>query len=286
MNEIVIEEKEGIESMIYEVRGVQVMLDSDLAKLYECKNGTKEVNQAVKNNKDKFPIDFYFQLTQTELRILWSKNLTANKMSRILPHVFTEQGIAMLATVLHTKVASSVSINIMRAFVIVRKYVSNNILLNYEDRKMLIRHDSEIKLLQESFDKLNERTKVNTIFYEGQIYDAYSLLIDILSMANKEVIIIDNYAGKELLDILKVINVKIIIVSKNIDEALKNKYVKQYNNVKFINSDIFHDRFIIIDRNILYHSGASFKDLGKKCFAISKIDDSNILNNLLKNIQK
>lgn len=286
MNEIVIEEKEGIESMIYEVRGVQVMLDSDLAKLYECKNGTKEVNQAVKNNKDKFPIDFYFQLTQTELRILWSKNLTANKMSRILPHVFTEQGIAMLATVLHTKVASSVSINIMRAFVIVRKYVSNNILLNYEDRKMLIRHDSEIKLLQESFDKLNERTKVNTIFYEWQIYDAYSLLIDILSMANKEVIIVDNYAGKELLDILKVINVKIIIVSKNIDEALKNKYVKQYNNVKFINSDIFHDRFIIIDRNILYHSGASFKDLGKKCFAISKIDDPNILNNLLKNIQK
>ena len=283
MNEIVIEE-EGIESMIYEVRGVQVMLDSDLAKLYECKNGTKEVNQAVKNNKDKFPIDFYFQLTQTELRILWSKNLTANKMSRILPHVFTEQGIAMLATVLHTKVASSVSINIMRAFVIVRKYVSNNILLNYEDRKMLIRHDSEIKLLQESFDKLNERTKVNTIFYEGQIYDAYSLLIDILSMANKEVIIIDNYAGKELLDILKVINVKIIIVSKNIDEALKNKYVKQYNNVKFINSDIFHDRFIIIDRNILYHSGASFKDLGKKCFAINKMEDEEILFGLLNKI--
>ena len=283
MNEIVIE-KESIESMIYEVRGVQVMLDSDLAKLYECKNGTKEVNQAVKNNKDKFPIDFYFQLTQTELRILWSKNLTANKMSRILPHVFTEQGIAMLATVLHTKVASSVSINIMRAFVIVRKYVSNNILLNNEDRKMLIRHDSEIKLLQESFDKLNERAKVNTIFYEEQIYDAYSLLIDILSIANKEVIIIDNYAGKELLDMLKVINVKIIIVSKNIDEALKNKYEKQYNNVKFINSDIFHDRFIIIDRNILYHSGASFKDLGKKCFAINKIESEEILFELLNKI--
>ena len=284
MNEIVIEEKESIENMIYEIRGVQVMLDSDLAKLYECKNGTKEVNQAVKNNKDKFPIDFYFQLTQTELRILWSKNLTANKMSRILPHVFTEQGIAMLATVLHTKVASSVSINIMRAFVILRKYVSNNVLLNNEDRKMLIRHDSEIKLLQESFDKLNEKTKVNTIFYEGQIYDAYSLLIDILSMANKEVIIIDNYAGKELLDILKVVNVKIIIISINIDEVLKNKYEKQYKNVKFINSDIFHDRFIIIDRNILYHSGASFKDLGKKCFAVNKIESEEILFGLLNKI--
>ena len=120
--------------------------------------------------------------------------------------------------------------------------------------------------------------------YEVQIYDADSLLIDILSMANKEVIIIDNYAGKELLDILKVINVKIIIVSKNIDEALKNKSVKQYNNVKFINSDIFHDRFIIIDRNILYHSGASFKDLGKKCFAINKIESEEILFELLNKI--
>ena len=112
-----LKEELNIENMIYEIRGKQVMLDSDLAKLYECKNGTKEINQAVKNNPDKFPNDFYFRLSEVELKYLRSKNLTANRKSRSLPYVFTEQGIAMLATVLHTPVAAEVSVNIMRTFV-------------------------------------------------------------------------------------------------------------------------------------------------------------------------
>ena len=285
MNEIVVEEKESIENMIYEIRGVQVMLDSDLAKLYECKNGTKTINQAVKRHINKFPERYMFQLTEIEYKNLKSQFGTTNLNNyggvRKLPFAFTEQGVAMLATIIHTGAADGISMQIIDAFVAMRKYISRDLVRNND---ILVNHENRLLKLEQSFDKLNERTKVNTIFYEGQIYDAYSLLIDILSMANKEVIIIDNYAGKELLDILKVINVKIIIVSKNIDEALKNKYVKQYNNVKFINSDIFHDRFIIIDRNILYHSGASFKDLGKKCFAINKIESEEILFELLNKI--
>ena len=126
--------------------------------------------------------------------------------------------------------------------------------------------------------------KINTIFYEGQIYDAYSLLIDILSKAKEEVIIIDNYAGKELLDIIKDIKQNIKIVSSNIDSTLKKKYESQYSNVTFINNNTFHDRFIIIDRKELYNSGASFKDLGKKCFYIGKIEDKEYLRNIIKKI--
>ena len=139
-------------------------------------------------------------------------------------------------------------------------------------------------MLEESFNKLEEKIKLNSIFFEGQIYDAYSLLLDILNKSSIEIIIIDNYAGKELLDILRNINKDIIIISKNINDALKKKYLSQYKNIKFIHSDSFHDRFIIIDKKILYHCGSSFKDLGKKCFAISKIENINKLNNLLKEI--
>ena len=279
-----LKEELNIENMIYEIRVKQLMLDSDLAKLYECKNGTKEINQAVKNNPDKFPNDFYFRLSEVELKYLRSKNLTANRKSRSLPYVFTEQGVAMLATVLHTPVAAEVSVNIMRAFVKMRKYISANLIEQDNMKNMLIKHDNEIKLLQESFSKLEKKEKINHIFYEGQIYDAYSLLIDILSKVKEEVIIIDNYAGKELLDIIKDISVDIKIVSSNIDSTLKKKYESQYSNVTFINNNTFHDRFIIIDRKELYNSGASFKDLGKKCFSLNKIEDKEILSNIIKKI--
>ena len=129
-----------------------------------------------------------------------------------------------------------------------------------------------------------EKTKVNSIFYEGQIYDSFSLLLDIFKSAKKEITIVDNYAGKELLDILRKIDRSIVIVSKNIDNTLKNKYEGQYNNVTFINNISFHDRFIIIDRKKLYCCGASFKDLGKKCFAISEFNDQDYLDKLLKTI--
>ena len=286
MNEIIEKEPIKVENMIYEIRGKQVMLDRDLAKLYECANGTKTINLAVKRHIKRFPERFMFQLTEKELNELRFQFETTNNMSRTMPYAFTEQGVAMLATILRTKVAEEVSIRIMDAFVEMRKYINNNLIEQTYINKLVIKDHERINLLEESFSKLEEKTKRNSIFFEGQIYDAYSLLIDILNTSRNEIIIIDNYAGKELLDILKDINKNITIISKNISDELEKKYLSQYQNINFIHSVSFHDRFIIIDDQILYHCGSSFKDLGKKCFAISKIEDKNILNNLVKEIYK
>ena len=286
MNEVVIDNL-NIENMIYEIRGKQVMLDSDLAKLYQCKNGTKEINQAVKNNPDKFPERFSWKLNTSDSYEFLVKKFDQKIETRggkyKNPRVFTEQGVAMISTILKSKVATETSIRIMDAFVYMRKYISNNF---YKNEKILINHENRILMLEESFDKLNEKQKINTLFYEGQIYDAYSLLMDILSKAKEEVIIIDNYAGKELLDIIKDISIDIKIVSSSIDSTLKKKYESQYSNVTFINNNTFHDRFIIIDRKELYNSGASFKDLGKKCFSLNKIEDKEYLENIIKKIGK
>ena len=282
MNEIIEVGTLNIEDMIYEIRGKQVMLDSDLAKLYNVE--TKRINEAVKNNPNKFPERFCFRITESDFISLKSKISTSKGGSRKGHNVFTEQGIAMLSTILKSKVATETSIRIMDAFVYMRKYISNNLIEQKYINKMVFDHDNEIKLLQESFSKLEEKEKINHIFYEGQIYDAYSLLMDILSKAKNEIIIIDNYAGKELLDIIKDISVDIKIVSSNIDSTLKKKYESQYSNVTFINNNTFHDRFIIIDRKELYNSGASFKDLGKKCFSLNKIEDKEILSNIIKKI--
>ena len=287
MNELVVKENEKIENLIYEIRGKQVMLDSDLGKLYGCVNGTKDINKAVKRNIDRFPEDFYFQLTKEEYYdILQLKNqkmeLEHGKFVKYLPFAFTEQGVAMLASVLKTEMASKTSVNIMRAFVLMRRYISTNLVEQKYINNQVLKNTEDIKILKETFDEF--KPKINSIFYEGQIYDAYSLLMDILNKANNSIIIIDNYAGKELLDILKDINKPITIISKNINETIKNKYLKQYNNITFINNNTFHDRFIIIDNNILFTCGASFKDLGKKCFCLSRIEDKEILNSLLKKI--
>ena len=189
----------------------------------------------------------------------------------------------MLASVLKTEMASKVSVNIMRSFALLRRYISTNLVEQKYINNQVLKNTEDIKILKETFDEF--KPKINSLFYEGQIYDAYSLLLEILNKSKENIIIIDNYAGKELLDILKNINKNIIIVSKNIDEITKNKYLKQYNNITFINNDTFHDRFIIIDKEILYTSGSSFKDLGKKCFCISKIEDKEILNNILTKIK-
>ena len=145
MNEII--EKEKVEDLIYEIRGKQVMLDSDLARLYECKGGTKVINQAVSRNIERFPKDFYFQLTKSEYDELRSQIVTAksNNMSRTLPYVFTEQGVAMLASVLRTKIAAEVSVNIMRAFVMMKKYISSNLLDDKEVTIPLINNVNRIK---------------------------------------------------------------------------------------------------------------------------------------------
>ena len=286
MNNTVVSDNIKIENMIYEIRGKQVMLDSDLADLYGCKNGTKEINQAVKNNIEKFPERYCFRITEKEYSSLKSKILTSKGGSRKGHTVFTEQGVYMLATILKGKLATSITIAIMDAFVAMKSIINTSLIEQKYINSLVLEHDNEIKLLQESFNKLNTKENNNHIFYEGQIYDAYSLLIDILSKAKKEIIIIDNYAGKKLFDIIKDINIKVKIYTENIDNISKEKYEKQYNNLEIINTNIFHDRFIIIDNKILYHSGASFKDLGKKCFAITKMEDNNILQELLNKLKK
>jgi len=284
MNEIIEKEKMLIEDMIYEVRGVQVMLDSDIAKLY-CVE-TKRVNEAVKNNPDKFPERFSFVITDLEKNNLWSKFSTANisSKSRTNPRVFTEQGLYMLATILKSKVATSVSIAIMDAFVKMRQYINyNKNFLPYKFMLLENKVDDNTKRINELFNKFDPKVMVKDyIFFEGEFYDAYSLLLDILSLSQEEIIIIDNYAGKNLLDLLKNIDKKIIIVSKNIDEILKRKYEEQYNNITFVNNHSFHDRFIIVDRKKLYSCGASFEDLGKKCFTINELNDEFYLNRILR----
>lgn len=227
-------------------------------------------------------------LTIAETKTLRSKISTLEikgqgKYSKYASRVFTEQGIYMLATILKSKAATEVSIRIMDTFVKMRHYINyNKTLLPHRFLLLEEKVDKNTKRIDELFDKFSPKDIVKDyLFFAGELYDAYSVLLDIFNRANEEIIIIDNYAGKELLDVLKNINRKIIIVSKNIDVTLKKKYEKQYNNVTFINNNSFHDRFIIIDRNVLYSCGASFKDLGKKCFAINEFTDNEYLIKLL-----
>lgn len=218
-NEIVLKEQVIIENLIYEVRGTQVMLDSDLAKLYGCVNGTKTINQAVKRNVERFPEDFYFQLTKEELISLQSQIGTTNlnNMSRTLPQVFTEQGVAMLATILRTRIASDMSITIMRAFVTMRRYLSNNLIKQKYINDLVLEDHNKIKTLENSFKKFEEKRKVNEIYFNGQIYDAYSKIIEIFKNAKENLVIIDSYADTNVLDIIKKLKIRVIIITKKIN---------------------------------------------------------------------
>ena len=276
-----IEKENKIESMIYEIRGVQVMLDSDLAKLYECANGTKSINQAVKRHLNKFPQRYMFQLNKIEYENLKSQTGTTRLSNyggvRKLPFVFTEQGVAMLATILHTSVADEISMRIIDAFVYMRKYLSNDTKNN-----ILINHEERILKLEKSFDKFSNKDL--SIIYEGKIYDAYSIMLDIFNEAKEEIIVVDNYVNKELLDVLRNINKNIIILSKNIGNELKMKYERQYTNSVFIENNPFHDRYIILDRKDVYVSGMSLKDIGKKYSYIYKINEELFITELLKRV--
>ncbi len=282
-NSIILKENEKIENLIYEIRGKQVMLDSDLAKLYECKNGTKVINQAVKRNITKFPERYCFQLTETEYRNLkfhfGTSSLNNYGGVRKMPFVFTEQGVAMLATVLKTPVADAVSMRIIDAFVYMRRYLSGEIGSN-----MLVNHEERILKLEEQFNKFS--SKRNTIIYEGKIYDAYSVMLDIFNEAKDEIIIVDNYVNKELLDILREVDKKIIVISNNMNNELIKKYESQYDNTQFVSDNPFHDRYIILDRKEVYASGMSLKDVGKKYSYINKIEESIFINELIKRIIK
>ena len=295
MNEIIVKDNIKIENLIYEIRGKQVMLDSDLAMLYGCKNGTKSLNLAVKRHINRFPERFMFQLTKEEYSSIYSRfqfeTLNKNNQKqglniKYLPYVFTEQGVAMLSAILKTDVAEEISIKIMDAFVAMKNIINTSLIEQKYINSLVLEHDNEIRLLQESFNKLSTKEKINHIFYNGQIYDAYSLLIDILNKAKKEIIIIDNYAGKELFDITKDIKVNIKIYTKNIDEVSKKKYMQEYSNIEIMTTDIFYDRFIILDNKELYNLGSGLKDIGKKCTSINRIEDSTILKELISRLTK
>ena len=286
---------EEIKNLIYTIRGKQVMLDSDVAMLYNTE--TRKINQTVKRNVERFPEDFCFKLNVNEMEemrsqfVIASKKIDKYRNIRYQPYVFTEQGIAMLSALLKSEIAIKVSVNIMKAFIEMRKFVSLNgkvfERLNSMEYKLL-EHD---KKFDKVFNQLQKEEGIKQkIFFEGQIYDAYSLIIDIIQKANNKIVIIDNYVDKSILDMLtkKQENVEVIIMTSTKNSNIQNidvqKFNKQYPTLKLGKTDSFHDRFIIIDNKELYHCGASIKDLGKKCFGINKIEDKRYLNEIINNI--
>ena len=294
MNEVVVKNDINIENLIYEIRGVQVMLDSDLAKLYECANGTKTINLAVKRHINRFPERFMFQISKDEYyKILRFQSetleLEQGKYSKYLPYAFTEQGVAMLATVLRTRVAEEVSIKIMDAFVAMRKYISTNLIEQKYINILVLEDHEKIKALESSFAKFEEKRKVNEIYFNGQIYDAYSKIQEIFNEAKQGLIIIDSYADYTLLDIIKRLNVKTTIITKPNNLLTKQdiiKYSKQYNNLKVIYDNTFHDRYFILDNKIVYHCGASINRIGYKTFSITLINDEEICQTLISKAYK
>ena len=272
---------EEIQNLIYTIRGKQVMLDSDVANLYHTE--TRAINQALKRNIDRFPEDFCFQLTEDEMENMRSQFVIAYKRNnRYLPYVFTEQGIIMLSSLLKSEIAIKVSVKIVEAFVRMRHYLRDNGQLFERVTTLEYQQIENNKKFDLVFDKLQEKQIENQrIFYDGQIYDAYSLIIDIIKRAESKITIIDNYIDDSVLKMLskKKENVEVVILTSNkcnIQNIDIQKFNKQYPTLKVAKIDKFHDRFIILDEKELYHIGASIKDLGKKCFAINRIENNDI----------
>lgn len=290
INSLVVQDNisnEEIKNLIYTIRGKQVMLDSDVARLYHYE--TRRINETVKRNIERFPIEFCFQLTSKEYETLKSQIATSNMRGgkQKLPYVFTEKGILMLSGLLKNEVAIEVSIKIVEAFVEMRKFISSNgqlfeRLTNVEYK--LLEHD---KKFDKVFDQLQHEENIKQkVFFEGQIYDAYSLIIDIIKKANKKILIIDNYIDDSVLKMLvkKNKNVEVVILTSdksNIQRIDIQKFNKEYPILKVAKTNKFHDRFIVIDNKEMYHLGASIKDLGKKCFGINKIEDIEIINKVI-----
>ena len=285
MNNLVKDEI-NIENLIYEIRGVQVMIDSDLANLYQVE--TKRINEAVSRNPEKFPERFSFKITEREFNLLKSQISTSKGGSRKGHRVFTEQGVAMLATILKSKVATQISINIMDAFVAMRKFISDNLLEQRYINNLVIEHDSQIKLLQDLFQKFEEKKKVNEIYFDGQIYDAYSKIQEIFKEAKSKLVIIDSYADNTILDIIKRLNVDVLIITKQNNLLTKQdieRYNKQYNNLTVKYDNTFHDRYFILDDKVVYHCGASINRIGYKTFSITKINDDAVCKSLINKIK-
>ena len=288
-------EIEDIKKLIFTIRGKQVMLDSDVAKLYKYE--TKNVNKAMKRNIERFPEDFCFHLTLKELEEMWFQNGTTfeklnlkYRSEKYLPYVYIEQGIAMLSGVLKNEIAIQISIKIIRAFIEMRRFLVSNGQIFERLTKIeykLLEQDKKIENLFEKFDQ-SEKIK-QKIFFEGQIWDSYELIINIIKTAQSKILIIDNYIDDSIFKMLqkKKNNVTAVVLTSHNSKINKldvKKFNEQYPVVKLAVTNKFHDRFIIIDNKELYHCGASLKDLGKKCFAISKIEDNEILKRINENI--
>ena len=291
-----------IQNMIYVIREKQVMLDSDLALLYQVE--TKALNQAVKRHLDRFPEGFRFQLSEDEYESLRSQIVTSKGSGgrRYLPYVFTEQGIAMLSAVLKSKIAAQVSIRIMETFVEMRKYLANSALLlekvnNLELRQMeMVSRQSELEQatnerFERVFDYIEAHKEENQkIFYDGQIFDAFSLISELIRQAEKTIVLIDGYVDLATLNILAKkkegvdVSLYTLPCTKLTAQDIIN-FNSQYPYLKMKKISAFHDRFLILDNTFGYHIGASIKDAGKKCFGINKIEDIGVVNDLLQRVK-
>ncbi len=281
MQNLIINEN-NIKNKIHNIRNQQVMLDRDLAELYGVKS--IRLREQVKRNIERFPSDFMFQLSENEVDFMVSQNAIPSKqhLGGNLPYVFTEQGVSMLSAVLKSEMAVIMSVKIIRAFIEMRKLISQNISMFERFERI----EQKLNIHDENFDKLFDALENKTlkpkqgIFYDGQVFDAYSFINDLLKLAIDEVILIDNYIDEIVFTLFsKYPNIKIQIYTANITKQLKldfEKYQTQYQNIELKEFKNSHDRFLIIDKKELYHLGASLKDLGKKWFAFSKLEIENL----------
>lgn len=293
MNEIMEKENINIEDKIYKINGIEVMLDSDLAELYHVE--TKRINEAVKNNPDKFPKRYSWQLSIKETEETSRSKFSTLKLKQGFnvkygARVFTEQGVYMLATILKTKIAIEVSIRIMDTFVKMRHYINyTQDLLPHKILLIESKLDEHSKKIDELFDKFNSKVIAKDyVFFHGEYYDAYSLVQNILKSAKKKLVIVDGYADKNVLDIIKELkaNVKIITKPNNLlKKSLVKQYNKQYNNLEVVYNDTFHDRYFILDEKIVYHCGTSLNKIGRRTFSISLISDKNICNSIINEVK-
>jgi hypothetical protein len=269
-----------IENKIFTIRGVQVMLDSDLAEMYNVE--PRVLNQAVKRNSERFPENFCFQLIDTEWHSLRSQFVTLEtgkgKHRKYLPYVFTEQGVSMLSAVLRSDIAVKVSIQIIQAFVAMRKTLTNlqGVIQRLEGLEIKqLQTDSKLEQILKALEK--DLPPKQGIFFEGQLFDAHVFASDLVKQAQKSIHLVDNYVDENTLMLLSKRKKGVICtVHTRLHAVLQKdieKHNKQYPNIDLIENKSSHDRFLILDDSMLYHIGASLKDLGNKCFAFSRMDN-------------
>ncbi|MDD5673181.1 MAG: ORF6N domain-containing protein [Chitinivibrionales bacterium] len=279
MNGNMVSQLDEIRRLIFTLRGVQVMLDKDLAHFYNVK--PIRLREQVKRNAKRFPTDFMFQLTDEEIEFMVSQNAIPSKqhLGGSRPFVFTEQGVAAISAVLTSERAIEVNIQIMRAFVAMRKFIATNAQifqrLDTVERKQL-ETDENFKKIFNAIEAKEIQPKQG-IFFNGQIFDAYRFVSDLFRSAKESIIIIDNYIDDTVLAHLakRHENVTVIILTKSIPKNLLldvKKFNEQYPAIEIKEFNNAHDRFMVIDNNTVYHFGASLKDLGKKWFAFSKME--------------